>query len=640
MPKIEETDKPKKMVLKQTKERNDIMVKTLSRIDDFKEIRRQTYDLLRNRTLVDYWDDSVKRLSQYKLRPAHKEQWQANTASNKPADKLIGILSKLAGQPMEVQVHAVDDVSEQAKKKERVLQAALKAAGRKNNDNFQLVLEMYGAMAKGTVVGFESWRFGKQDQRVITNIDDKTGEVKFKKKTVNKWNDVWGEIVPVENFYPGNIYIRPGQIQDMADCAMRKIFKWDKWETDFGEYIDADEVQPRNQTNAGDEDQLFYKFEDDVDEDEVEQWYYFNQETDEMIIIANGIWINPIGKAVVSPLPWNHKKLPFWAAVFEPHAEDYFYGRSLADKLISMIDMQDALFDRILDQLALSVHKPIVTRKNAISLTKGFRKQGDVIQIKGGGPINQEFATIDVQEPSQAHIQMLNIIEGRLEQTAITSGTASTGERKTATQVLQEREAAVELVSLFLKLMEFAIRDKNILRLSNIVQFYTLPVHKKSKLAKFRKIILRDERLTDGKLGTLDLEFTDRNIPQVQQEIEQTANQSLEPIEIIRLSPSFIRDVEMELEIIPATSVKQTDSVRQAFELNFQQVITELYPDKYNRDTGFEDLLRKFNKNPRRLTASTPEQVADMGPNVEQGVGGPASNIPEGLSSSLRSIAQ
>ena len=97
--------------------------------------------------------------------------------------------------------------------------------------------------------------------------------------------------------------------------------------------------------------------------------------------------------------------------------------------------------------------------------------------------------------------------------------------------------------------------------------------------------------------------------------------------------------------VIPATSVKQTESVKQAFELNFQQVMTALYPDKMNRDTGFEDLARVFNKDVKRLKAETQEEQEDLGPTA-QGAGGggglqtPGSNTLQGLGGSLRQLAQ
>lgn len=640
---MEEKLKP---LAKQSHAREQVAFKYMEKIQRFKNQRNVPFDILRNRTLTDFWDDSVKRFIQFKQRPAHKAPWQANTASNTPADKLIGILSKLAGGgSMESQVHATDDISMIGRKKERVLNGFLRAASRKNRDDFQLILEMFTAMLKGTVIGFETWRFGKTKVRDVTDVNPETGEVKIKEKTIFKWNDVWSEIVPIENFYPGSIFVRPGQVQDMADCAFRKTFRFDEWKFEFGNYIDADKVVALNGMNLS-EDNLFYKFYNNVnfEDDEVEQWYYFNQYTDEMVIIANGVWINPMGKDTVAPLPWNHKKLPFWAAVFEPFADDYFYGRSLPDKLITMVDMQDATFDRVLDQLALAVHKPIVTRQNATSLTKGFMNPGNVIQVKGAGAVANEFATVDVGVPSPVHMQMIGILEQRLDRTTITSEVssgASSGTRKTATQVLQEREAAVELVSLFLRLMEFAVRDKNSLRLPNIVQFYTLPTQQKNEDFKFRKIVLHEEKLSNGKIGTLEMQFSDGNLIEEQSVIEKQASEVPEEVEIIRISPSFIRNWEGEVEIVPATSVKQTDSVKQAFELNFQQVMSALYPDKVNRDASFEDMVRVFKKDIRRYKAVTPTEKADVGPiDGELTPAGTTGGIAEGLGTSLRQLAQ
>ena len=631
---------------KQSLKREQVAFEYLEKIQRIKNQRNASFDLLRNRTLTDYWDDSVKRFIQFKQRPAHKASWQANTASSTAADKLIAILSKLAGGgSMESQVHSLNDISIIGRKKERVLNALLKAASRKNKDDFQLVLEMFSAMVKGTVIGFEGWRFGKATVRDVTDVDPDTGELKVKEKTVYKWNDVWSEIVPIENFYPGTLDVRPGQIQDMADCVLVKNYRFDEWEAEFGKYPDADKVVSSDNLNLS-VDSLFYKFYDRFGEqNEVRQESYFNQVTDELVLIANGIWINPMGEATVQPLPWNHKKLPFWSQVFDFLADDWFYGKSFPDKLISTLDVQDGMFDRILDQITLAIHKPIVTRQNATVLTKGFMHPGAVIQVKGSGAVANEFATVDVGEPSSVSMQVLGILEQRMERSTISSEVASgssSGNRKTATQVLQEREAAVELVSLFLRLMEFAMREKNSLRLSNIIQFYTLPFHRSNKDvtdSKFRRISLREEKLSTGRVGTLEVEFTDENIPSQQALVESKGETAVDEVEIIRVSPSFIRDWEGEVEIIPATSVKQTDSVKQAFELNFQQVMTELYPDKVNRDAAFEDMLRVFKKDIKRLKAVTPREKADVGPTVEQG-SGPAAAISEGLGTSLRQIAQ
>jgi len=437
-------------------------------------IRNRSYPIIRDRELIDYWDDSMKRFTQFKQRPSHKEVWQANTASTTPADKLIGILSKLAAQGMEAQVMSTTEVSFLASEKERILTSLLKVAGAKNDDDKQLVLEMFTALSKGTVIGFEGWFHGDKEIRTVTDQDSETGEVKFKKEKVKEWNDVISTIVPTENFFPGNIWVRPAEIQDMDECAVREVISKDQFDLKYGKFPDASKVTVRNDIvgQEKDEKELFYMIPDGIADDEVEIWQYFNKATDEYMILANNIWINPIGDAEVAPLWWNHKKLPFWAGVFEPFAENFFYGRSLPDKLASLVDINDALFDRILDQLAVSIHKPIVTTKSATSITKGYMSPNNVIQVKGAN-LASDFKTLDVSEPSQAHIQMLGVIQQRMESASIASEAIGreSAKEKTATEILQTKESALELVSLFLKFMEFGARDKNRLRLANIYSF-------------------------------------------------------------------------------------------------------------------------------------------------------------------------
>ena len=55
--------------------------------------------------------------------------------------------------------------------------------------------------------------------------------------------------------------------------------------------------------------------------------------------------------------------------------------------------------------------------------------------------------------------------------------------------------------------MEFGIRNKAELRVSNLLQFYSMPSHKTDKEIKFKKVILRDEQLGGGVTGTREVSF-------------------------------------------------------------------------------------------------------------------------------------
>ncbi len=574
--------------------------------------RDQRHELFRDRTPKDYWDDCTKRFIQFKRRPAYKKPWQSNLASATPNEKLIGVLSRLATRGMEAKIRSRNDVSMIEQLREKISNSLLKGAAIKNEDDFQIILEMLQASEKGTVIGFEDWYFGKRQIRDITDIDSETGEMKFKIKTIKDWNDVRSSLVKLEDFYPGTLDTRPGMIQDMDDCFLRTIMNEDEFEAEFGKYKDADKVTTARNLNQH-ESTPFWVQSEDVANDQVEVVRYFNKKTDEYVILANQVWINFIGKSTVSPMPWNHKHLPFWSAVFEPLDAFFFYGRSFIDKLISFTDSSDALFDRILDQMTLSVSKPVLTDgQTSSALTRGFLQPNNVITTDwtNGKP---NFQVLDIPEPPQSGITLYQILQQSVQQTGPTSIDQSTqGGRKTAKQVGNEQDIAAQIISLFLVLMEQGIKHKNALRFANILQFYTLPIHATDgdTEARFKKIILRNEELSTGKTGTLQIEIT----PQPnQQAVEQKGQNVLGNNEFIEATPDFIRNFQYEVEIVPQSSVKMTDEQRQTLELNYQKVMLEMYPDKFNRDAGFEELNLKFNKDPNKMKAKTPAAEADMG---------------------------
>ena len=613
---VEPSTQPRKL---QSKERQAVRDRVWERITEMKNLRLQQQPLFRDRTPVDYWDDSVKRFIQYKQRPAYKDWWQANTADSTPADKIIGILSKIAAQAMEAVVFSTQETSWISYWKEKILTYLLKAAGRKNRDDYQLVLEELSAMSKGTVIGFEGWYRGKRNIREVVSVDPATGEVKFKVKTIAEWNDVLSTIIPVEDFFPGTLNVRPGMIQDMDDCAIRRVISKTKFAAEFGRYPDADLVKSRSEVRE--EDSLFY-VQEGLGPNDVVIWYHFNKQADEFTLTANQIWINPLGKVDVSPLWWNHKQLPLWAGVLEPIAENFFYGRSLPDKLATMVDMHDALFDRMLDQLTVAVHKPIITTRSATSITKGYLAPNNVITVKGAN-LNADFKTLDIDTPGPVYFSMLQMIRNNMDRATVANepiGKSGQGNPKTATEIMQVREAALELMALFLRFMEFSIREKNRLRLSNILQFYTLPVHAGEKEAKYRKVKLR-EQLLRGRVGDVEISFTNNPMEQEQQRLDREAYMIPGLPVKFSVSPEFIRDWEGDIEIVPTSSVKQTKSTRQVLELNWQKVAAELFPDKVNRDAAFEDLARVFDKDVTRYR--TPGGQQNPLALLEAGAGSP-----------------
>jgi len=588
----------------QSQERSDVAGFVWQKYLDKKNQRDLEQDLFRGRTLKHYIDDNVKRFVQFKKRPAHKRNWQSNLASTTPNEKLIGILSKLALQGMEAKAMSTQELNNVEFFKEKIANFLIKHAAYKNDDDFQIILEMMEAAEKGTVIGFEDWYFGNVKRKEIKSQNPKTGDLVFEEKEVKEWNDVRSMLVNLEDFVPGDLYVRPGCIQDMDDCYYRTIMTKDEFLSEYGGYPDAELVETQSSTIVN-ESTPFWKNSEDVEQDKIEVVRSFDKKNDEYVIIANQIWINPKGEKTVTPMPWNHKQLPFWGAVFEPLDAGYFYGRSMIDKLISDCDAKDALFDRILDQATLSVSRPILSDgKTSSAMTKGFLQPNNVITTdwSDGKP---NFELVPIPEPSSASVNLYQVLQQRNEQSSATLP-RSAKQNKTATQVEIEQEGVDELVSLFLKLMEKGIKDKNKLRFSNQIQFYSMP----GNTGEYKRVVLRDQKLNNGKSGAIQISIVNK----IKGEYEKD---SLEAIENIEIEPKALRDMKMDIQIVEQSSIKMTETQRQILELNYQRVMNELYQDKFDRDYGFDQLNRKFGKDANLARAKEPQQIPEQQVNTQ-----------------------
>lgn len=589
----------------QSPERRKVADRANQRIMKMDTERSRERAIWRNRNVLTMIEDSLKRVAQYKLKPAYKKNWQQNLAGSIITDKLFEFLAKLAQRAMEVNVFSADEHSFPASLKAKICNMYLKAAGRKNQDDFQLIMEMLEAMTKGTVVGFEGWKNYKREVRNVMDENPETGEQTYKKETFIEWNDVWGDIWPLERVLFGNWNV--SHVQKMRDIGLERVVDWKQWQAENGNLPDADLVLPKSGLSTIGGVNIF-NTPDFVGEDQVYEVRLYDQVSDEYILMANGIWVNPLKTATVRPIPYNHKKLPVWVGVFRKLKFDFIAGQSHPDSMIASSDTYDKILEAIIDQVIMGLNKPITADENTKGLADGYLYPAKIIRLKSG---QREPKTIDVGDLSQGSVQLLQILQGRLERNSA-AAELNSSTRKTAKQISEEVDAALETVALFLRFMEFGIRDKAVLRLANIKQFYAMPVHKKDKEIKFKSVILRNQVLENGQQGTQVVDI----VPHPNQQRVMMKN-ALTPgnTEFYESSPAFIRDFSFDLELVPNSSRKKTEQLMQTMEMNKQKVLAALHPQKFqeNGDAFYQDILKTFGNDPSKYDQKKPAPQAMPG---------------------------
>lgn len=446
--------------------------------------------------LIEYINESEKRLNGTLEKPAHKDDWQANIFDNITRDKFISILSRLSAQRMKAQFFNIEGLSTDVAK---IVTNLYDAAGRGKNgqgkDEVHLFNSMFEAASKGTTVREETYRLGK---RRVKSTKNKDGSWNY--KTIYEWEDVWSKIVPIEEFYPGDI--TKTNIQEMGKCSIVQHPSFESFKVEYSDYEAINSVSPMTEMTS--EEKTLFNVDKIPEEGVVRIMKYYNRITDSFDITANGILLTQLG----NPLPHPHKQLPFNVARFELLSTNFFYGMSLPFKLVSMQDVTNSIWNMMLDQLYIALMTPIFNASGTeIDIDWLYPKS--VIDLPKGADTNaiKEFST-DKNNITVAQ-NALMIVKRRMDENAASgseqSGVAGAGRAKTAEEVATAREAAMEIMGLFLKFMEWAEEDRAEQRIQNMLYYYSKPMKSNGQ---YRKIVVDNVRLLQQELGTMFVNIT------------------------------------------------------------------------------------------------------------------------------------
>ncbi|MBU0476322.1 MAG: hypothetical protein KKF62_19405, partial [Bacteroidetes bacterium] len=338
----------KSLLYQPSKKESDIIGVIMDKFQTARGMRDEIYRNFNDRSLVEYVNDSMDRWNGYiEPRDDPAADWGARVFNNMTRNKVVSIVAQTTAERIKGEYFAQSKDDPEDKVAADIAKKFNDHASYINKDEEAQFYSTLECVIKGTVVGFETFKTEKRKVKEIKKYDASTGVVEFDEKEITDWNDVSSEIPPLLDIYVGNIYER--NIQRQPFIVWRTVMKMSDAERDWGRFKNWNYVQAGGDLSYDD---VFKNLiSSDVLDDEVEVIRYFCRADDEMHIVANGVLLTN----TISPFPWNHKKYPFWVARFEPFAIDFFYGRSLPDKLKPDQDIVNVLSRMMLDQQYLSI---------------------------------------------------------------------------------------------------------------------------------------------------------------------------------------------------------------------------------------------------------------------------------------------
>lgn len=424
------------------------------------------------RTLKEYINDNIdvyNGIVSDDIR-ATKEEWQSLIFDNKTRSKIKAIVALVvAGRPY-LNILAEDDNSNEAAKDANRVKDMYDESFRAELGSFQLYLQSLSAAVKGTVIVEEYYEEIHKKEKKIKSIDHQTGQVEYEEVDVIEGGkgNCKSRIVPRLCFYQNE-----NSAEIKHDCIVMDYPSVDTFKLRYGKFPYAKYVKPGLKLDVLSDTEYKEVPLDTIDT--IEVMNYYNEDTDDFVIVANGIWINPQKNDTICPILYDHKRLPFVKMPFEYADELVFDGKAMPDLMAGEQETINAVLRMMIDQEILSIHKPILAGQgvelDSYQLFPGkiFSLSGDVAQVKEmalSGASPSSFQLVDfLQKRADANTSIDTLAQG-----------VQTGGRKTAKEVSVLDDNARRMAGLFIKHIYKLLYERAQLRLSNIQQFYKVPV--------------------------------------------------------------------------------------------------------------------------------------------------------------------
>jgi hypothetical protein len=484
------------------------------------------------------------------------------------------------------------------------------------------------AIVKGTAIGYEGMRYDERNVRDVTGTGD---DIKVTKTQIRETN-LYAEIVPLEEFYPAHVSIRT--IDEMPFCFWRHEISYDEFISKWSGYEKSQYVKPHAPLSQWREQRPFYLdyISTTVQPGNVEIVRYYDKINDTYVILANGVWLNPIkvngDDEEVSPLPWNHKELPFFDVKFDVFG-NWFYGKSLPDKLSAMQDVLNVLTNMLLDQSFLTIFPPMLTAGND-PIEDDYLRPGRRTPIDTQGlPINQAFAKMDLGTPGGWHEFILQYTRKIMEESSVDQlgqGKAGVGGRTTASEIQVAQQGVAALMSLFGRLINYGLKRKAMLRVKNILQFWTnkdFPMirgilgddgpHEFNEA--FNLIKVDGTTLSSGVRGTKIIAMYAEKDDMPQGETLKIMSglkkiSSGREVEYVAVDSKYIRNLAFDIKLALDKRQDQVKDLDKALQLEKVRVLMTFFPGQIDVNELAAQTVEKFGDDPLKVLKQETIQAA------------------------------
>lgn len=602
--------------------------------EKMRTIRNRPYRLLNDRTLVQFWDDSEKRLNSYvpSREEQGKEEWEANFFHPVTRNKFKAILASAANSIPPVDITARNNKGRLDPKRAEVVRHLVDYSfTQKNDPQEEAFFEAWELSEKGTIITYDGCERVSGKRKEITSFDLVTGDVQWEEKDVVLKDDLVDFIVPIEEFYPADIGIR--DLQEQPRNIWATYVDESKFEEEFSKFKRFKCVRPGTYAFSTDNTTFFHDdWKSRVDDDNpYEIIRYYDKYHDAYRIIVNGVLL------LDAPMLWysnGEKVYPFAKSIFEPFNSKFFYGNSLPNMLMGENDVINALYNMAVNKTYRSFNLPLI-------IGEANRDDFDLEDREVSGDTRiyvqdvQQVREVPMQGLNASEVKMIDLISRGLDLSSVDgnqSGVAGRG--VTAREVVIANENALKLKGILYMFLRHLYLQKVNLRIMNILTYYTLPKvdsilgEDEAGKSAYRSFQVQNAQLSDGSTGVLGIQMVgnkDELPAKTDLDIQEEENR-LQGVnyEAMAVTSEYLDNWHFYVSVSLTDFQNHDASYKQAKLLEKLEAMQKLFPMVFmqNVEKNFRDFSTAFDDDADEYNLQPPAPVMP-------GIGGPGAPVPQ-----------
>jgi len=611
-----------------TVEERKVLDFVYTEVDEMVKVRNKSYTQFNDRNLVQFIDDSEKRVQGYvpTREEQGKEDWQSNVFNQTTRNKLKAVVAAVASTPPDLHYRAVSlgdgglDI-----RRADIIESLVSHSRNNSNMETEIFWEGWTCATVGTVIKYDGYLKTKYSRKFIKSYDLITGDLEFDEKEVEVNDECVDVLVPLQE-----LFIKSPQthnIQDQPAIAWIRYMDFASIEQEFGKYKNFEYVYSSSRvgTYESDIETFFYKrWNERVDDlDDYEVIKYYNRFKDTYYIVINGVLL------LSAPMLWGRKDkvYPFSKTIFEPFSgQQFFYGNSLPNANMDTQDVINTLYNMSLDKTYRSMNPPLLA---------GIKNK-DLLEMENEN-IGME-STLYVEDVNQVVYQKVPgitdsemgmikwVAQGMDMGTVDMTQQGIAGRGVTAREIVISNENAKKLKGVFFMFLTDLWIQKTKLRILNILTNYTQPkveeivgpdgsaTYKES----FRKILVPGSKFPDGSSGMLEIQFakTQKELPSrneldIEEEKFRIQGEKYEKIGVLS---TYLDEYDYDVQVVSETLHQKDSAEAQAIFQEKAQIMSSLFPQIFmsNQEVLYDDFMTAYNDDKARYNLTPPQPEAPI----------------------------